>query len=254
MAHPIAGFVALAYTISWTLWLIAFLLGEGWPARVVFVAGAFGPPAAGAIMVTVTGGSLAAWAKAIVRWRVPVRYWLYALGLPAVLFVAANVILVALGEQVEWSLSAERVAPYLATFTVTLFFLGAQEEPGWRGYALPRLQQRFSPVRATLLLGLAWGLWHLPVAGPAGAIVPFVLAFFYTWVYNRTGSVLLAILLHASFTPAQDHLILMNPASHGTTDAAIGLVYLVGAAALVVLTRGRLGFDAQANARRIDGP
>jgi uncharacterized protein len=254
VAHPLGGFVAAAYTISWTLWLVAFLIGgDSSLGRAVFVAGAFGPPAAGALMVKVTGGSLAAWARAIVRWRVPARYWLYALGLPAALFVVANVILAGLGEPVDWSLGADRLVPYLTTFLVTLLFLGAQEEPGWRGYALPRLQVRFSPLKATVILGLVWGLWHLPVAGPAGAIVPFVLAFFYTWLYNRTGSVLLAILLHASFTPAQDHLILIGSASHGVTDAAIGAVYLVGVLALVLLTRGRLGFDPAANARRIEG-
>lgn len=62
---------------------------------------------------------------------------------------------------------------------------------------------------ATPILGLAWGIWHIPLYGPLGFVVPLVLAFFYIWLYNRTGSVLLCILLHASFTPAQNHLILL---------------------------------------------
>ena len=61
---------------------------------------------------------------------------------------------------------------------------------------------------ATLILGIGWGVWHIPLYGPAGFVVPMVLAFFYTWLYNRTRSVLLCILLHASFTAAQDHLLL----------------------------------------------
>jgi membrane protease YdiL (CAAX protease family) len=251
--HPFATFVGLTYTISWSLWLAAFLIGDGSPvAAVVFVAGAFGPALAGAATLVITGGSLGTWARSIVRWRVPVRFWLYALGLPAALFAAANVLLLTLGQPIEWSLAGGRLVPYLGTFVMTLFFLGAQEEPGWRGYALPRLQQRYTPVRATLILGVVWGLWHLPVAGPAGAIVPFVLAFFYTYLYNRTGSVLLAILLHASFTPAQEHLILTPATVHGASDAAIGLAYLAGVVLLLVSTRGRLGFDAEANALRID--
>lgn len=169
------------------------------------------------------------------------------MGLPVALFGCANLILAVLGEPVDLSVIGKRVVPYLVTFLATLFLLGAQEEPGWRGYALPRLQERYSPIKATLVLGLAWGLWHLPVAGPIAFVVPFVLAFFYTWVYNRTGSVLLAILLHASFTPAQDHLILLAEETHGTTDLAMGIVYLVGALTLVVATRGRLGFDADRN-------
>lgn len=134
---------------------------------------------------------------------------------------------------------------------LTLFFLGAQEEPGWRGFALPRLQERFSPLTATLVLGLIWGVWHVPLYGPVGFVVPFVLAFFYTWVFNRTGSTFMAILLHASFTPAQDHLILLSDETHGTTDVAMGLAYLVGALVVVALTRGRLGFDRRQNRKVI---
>lgn len=78
-------------------------------------------------------------------------------------------------------------------------------------------------------------------------MVPLVLAFSYTWLYNRTGSVLLCILLHASFTPAQDHLILLpsNTIHPGSGVNAIDFdvigTYLVAALALVVITRGRLG-------------
>jgi membrane protease YdiL (CAAX protease family) len=165
----------------------------------------------------------------------------------------ANLLLVALGEPVEWSLLGERILPYAGTFLLTLFFLGAQEEPGWRGFALPRLQERFSPVKATLVLGLIWGVWHVPLYGPVGFVVPMVLAFFYTWVYNRTGSTLMPILLHASFTPAQDHLILLSEETHGTTDVAMGLAYLVGLLVIVGLTRGRLGFDPERNKTAIDG-
>lgn len=251
-ARPLIAFVAITYAISWSLWLLSLLLGGDGSALGVlaFIAGGFGPAAAAAIVLSATGQSLRTWARAIVHWRVPGRFWLYALGLPAVLYGVVNVLLVVFGEQVEWSLLGERVVPYLGTFVATMFLLGGQEEPGWRGFALPRLQTRFSPMAATAILGAVWGLWHLPL-GPLNTIVPFFLAFFYTWLYNRTGSVLLAILLHASFTPAQDHLILQPEITRGTADLAVGIAYLVGIALVVVLTRGRLGFDREANEERI---
>lgn len=123
---------------------------------------------------------------------------------------------------------------------------GALEDPGWRGFGLPMLQQRYSPVVATLIIGLAWGVWHVPIYGPAGFVVPMVLAFPYTLLWNRTRSVGLCILMHASFTPAQDYLILLARERAYTTaldtpDWAILGVYLVTALALVVGTKGRLG-------------
>ena len=253
--HPILGFAALTYAISWGLWLVSFLAGgdESVVGVVLFVLGGFGPAAAAFIVLRSTGGSIRSWARSIVRWRVPFHYWLYALGLPATLMGFANLLLIALGEPVEWSLLGDRILPYLGTFLLTLFFLGAQEEPGWRGYALPRLQERYSPAKATLVLGLIWGVWHVPLYGPVGFIVPMVLAFFYTWLYNRTGSVLMAILLHASLTPAQDHLILLPEEAHGTTDLAMGIAYLVGVLLIVGLTRSRLGFDRSVNREPIGG-
>ena len=73
-------------------------------------------------------------------------------------------------------------------------------------------------------------------------MVPLVLAFYYTWLYNKTKSVLLCILLHASFTPAQDHLLLT--ADSPLVDAVLLATYLVGAGVLIALTRGRLGYGA----------
>lgn len=253
-SRPVIAFVALAYAISWGLWLVSYLLGgdESALGMVVFVLGGFGPALAAFAVLRATDGSVRAWVSSILRWRVPVRCWLYALGLPAVVMGSANLVLVALGEQVDWSLFGDRILPYAGTFLLTLFFLGAQEEPGWRGFALPRLQERFSPVKATLVLGLIWGVWHIPLYGPVGFVVPLVLAFFYTWIFNRTGSTLMAILLHASFTPAQDHLILLSEETHGTTDVAMGLAYLVGALVVVASTRGRLGFDRRRNEAVID--
>jgi membrane protease YdiL (CAAX protease family) len=252
--HPVVAFVAGTYLLSWSLWLIAFRFGgdESVIGSIFFVAGGLGPAVAAAIVLILTGGSLRAWGRSIVKWRVPVRFWLYALGLPVLLLAAANLMLMAFGEPVDWSLLGSRVGPYLGTFAVTLFLLGGLEEPGWRGFALPRLQQRFTPFKATLVIGVVWGLWHLPLGVP-NIIVPFFLAFFYTWLYNRTGSVLLAILLHASFTPAQDHLLLLPEEVHGAGDVAIGVAYLVGVALMVALTRGRLGFNQWANAARVNG-
>ena len=97
-----------------------------------------------------------------------------------------------------------------------------------------------------MIIGLVWGVWHVPIYGPLGFLIPMILAFFYTFLWARTRSVLLAIVLHASFTPAQDHLILLpRDEAYSTAidapDLAILGVYLAAVAALLLLTRGRLG-------------
>jgi membrane protease YdiL (CAAX protease family) len=247
--HPVVAFVALAYTVSWLTWWPA-LLGLGGVALIIL--GGLGPLVAAWVVTRHTGSSVRAWALQIIRWRVPFRYYLYALGLPPLLYGLVDVALALHGYDIDPSLLLERVPGYLATLVFVAVLGGGLEEPGWRGFALPRLQQRYTPVVATLFLGLAWGVWHVPLYGPLGFVVPMVLAFFYTWLYNRTGSVLLCILLHASFTPAQDHLVLLPDAvveaeALGTIDFVILGTYVAAALVLVILTRGRLGRRPGAN-------
>src|SRR5688572_4265680 len=155
--HPLIFYFALTYAISWPLWLLSRLAG-GTLGTVLLVIGGFGPAIAAAVTLRRSGSSLSDWARGIVRWRLPVVYYAYALALPPLIMVVMNLGLAALGSQLEWSLIAGRVPAYLQTFLLTALIFGGQEEPGWRGFALPRLQQRHSPLVATLILGLAWGV------------------------------------------------------------------------------------------------
>lgn len=240
--HPFLAFVGLAYAFSWSCWLLAGVGGGTIP----FLIGGLGPVIAAGVVTRVTGGSLRAWLRPVWRWRVGARWWAYALGLPALLYGVVTVVLQVTGSPVEWSLVLDRLPAYAGTFVFVLLLGGALEEPGWRGFGLPLLQERYSPVRATLLLGLVWGIWHVPLYGPAGFVVPMVLAFFYTVLWNRTHSVALCILLHASFTPAQDQLILMARSQAYTEildapDLAILGTYLAAVLVLLAVTKGRLG-------------
>jgi uncharacterized protein len=239
-ARPLLAFVLLAYGISWLLWAPAVLGVGGGAGAVLLAAGAFGPAVAAAVVVRSSGGSVRGWLRPLLRWRVPGRYWAYALGLPVALFLSTNVVLALLGEQVELDRLGTATASWVATFVVVALVGGGQEEPGWRGFALDRLQARHSPLAATALLGLIWGLWHLPLYG-IGFLGPMLFAVFYTWLWNRTGSLLLCVVLHGAFTPSLDHLVLVEDSL--VVDATILAVLLAAAVALVVLTRGRLGFD-----------
>ena len=133
--HRFLAFVVLAYAISWSLWLVAAVGG----GRVPFLLGALGPMAAAAIVTVWSGRSLAAWIRPVWRWRVPVRWWLYALGLPTALYAVVTLVLRLLGEPVNWSLATDRLPAYLSGFVFVLFVGGALEEPGGRGFGLPVL-------------------------------------------------------------------------------------------------------------------
>jgi membrane protease YdiL (CAAX protease family) len=125
----------------------------------------------------------------------------------------------------------------LVSLLRNLVIPGLSEEPGWRGFALPRLQARFSPLVASLVLGILWAVWHAPARlggleakSLADTLVEWSLIlcvnFIFTWFYNRTqGSILSTVFLHASMNATGDFL-------PGTLGA---IVLLVVAAVLVVV-------------------
>jgi membrane protease YdiL (CAAX protease family) len=97
------------------------------------------------------------------------------------------------------------------SFLKNLLFTAALEEPGWRGFLLPRLQQRFSPLMASLLVWLPWALWHAPLDFSGGIgrswmsylqirVIFFLpVAILLTWLYNRSGGNLLCVaIFHAA--------------------------------------------------------
>lgn len=134
---------------------------------------------------------------------------------------------VALGFAVAgiYYLLAGRPPGVIASFTFTTFlgtvlshlFRGPLgEEVGWRGFALPRLQARYSALKSSLILGLVVVVWHIPTFFIQGlsrtALLVFIVAFVVallsfvvvmTWLYNHTGgSLLLAVLMHLGFNVA----------------------------------------------------
>ena len=143
------------------------------------------------------------WAK----WRVGLRWYLAAVS-PAVLVFALTGAYLLLGGKAPGP-EGHYSLPSLIGLAVTVVFTGATgEELGWRGFALPRLQGRFSALTSSLIVGLWWGLWHVPgwiimndvpSLGYVGSFMLTLVAqsVFITWLVNNTGgSVLMATLHH----------------------------------------------------------
>jgi membrane protease YdiL (CAAX protease family) len=228
------------------------------------VLGGFGPLAAAATMTKLTGASIRVWFKGLFHWRVAARWYAFAIGVPVALVIAMTAEFALLGERLDWSVLDERLVAFLPSLFLVALAGGGNEEPGWRGFALPRLQDRMTPVRATLLLGVLWAPWHLPLLFaaadsshglPTGGVMILAAltlvsivgyAFAYTYLLNRTGSVLLCILMHAAFNTALSSAGLRTEAALQKWDyvlmLALGAVTIwVAVAMLIRLTGGQLG-------------
>lgn len=153
---------------------------------------------------------------------------------------------------------------------------GFFEEVGWTGFAYPRMRARFGALAGAVLLGLLWGVWHLPVVDSLGAASPhdgalpaFFAAFvavvmavrvLIAWVYANTGSVLMAQLLHASATGS---LVVLSaprvtPAQEAAWYLAYAAVLWVVAVGLVIATYsptlvGRVGRRSNSRKTNLGG-
>ncbi len=142
---------------------------------------------------------------------------------------------------------------------LTTLFTGGNEEPGWRGFALPRLLKWHSPLIASLVLGVIWVAWHLPVffTEEWGGDTPFVwflvnvlgLSIIMTWLFLRPGrSVIPAMLFHGGTNVVGSYFPLTTDVVPGAPDFFVlrGSVYWAIAIALLIVTRGGLGLEREA--------
>ena len=220
--YELVGYFGLCFAIAWAVWIPAGILAPGSSALVI--PGAWAPTIAAVLITWIMEGrsGLSVLFRGLWKWRVKVRYYLFAVfGMLSVglLSVGIHVLLggsppdpfeiaTRFGLPVEQAYLLIAFSPII--FLTTVFVGGPiAEELGWRGYAQPRMQTRIGAGWAGLVIGLIWSLWHLPlfyyfpsaVAGlPLAYYVPLVsaLGVLFAWLYNQTGgSVLLCILFHA---------------------------------------------------------
>jgi uncharacterized protein len=146
--------------------------------------------------------------RRLFEWRVGARWYLFATG-----YMAAIKLTVALVHRVatgSWPRFGDEAWYVIVVAIVISTPIQAGEEIGWRGYALPRLAARFGFARASILLGLIWACWHLPLfflpgidkygqSFPVWALGVTALSVAITWLYAHTNeSLLLAMLMHSA--------------------------------------------------------
>jgi membrane protease YdiL (CAAX protease family) len=175
---------------------------------------------AGIVLTAVEGrkGGVRELLKRGLIWRVGIQWWAFAL-LFAIIPSVAGLYLFNLfgGPTVDWS----GLGPLYSVVPMILFltiFAGMGEEFGWRGFAMPRLQTRYNALVSSIIIGVLWGIWHIPLYFLEGSLqysfrmdaglIPAVLGYTvyliawsiqYTWLFNNTkGSVLLAAVFHGA--------------------------------------------------------
>lgn len=210
--HRLATFFVLAYVLSWYPWIIALVRGTTSGPNPL------GPLVAGVIVTAAIYGrkGLREFFGCIVRWRVGLRWYAVVFLLPPVLCLIAAALTVCFTRIEVPALTVDKLRELPDHFIFILLFIGLGEEPGWRGFALPQLQARHSPMKASLVLAPLWALWHLPLIGnefPWPIVPAFLLSVIggtcmLTWLFNGTrGSVLLAMLFHATINTVGAGLI-----------------------------------------------
>lgn len=253
--HPVIAYFVLAFVLSWAIELPLAASAQGWlripvPPALHYLA-SFGPLVSALIITAATEGrpGVRHLLAGVVKWRVG-RGWVLVALSPIALFGVAAIVgyttngtwpnLVLLGE-VDY-------LPYLGVggaFLLWLLTFGVGEEIGWRGYALPRLQQGQSALTATLILGTVWALWHLPAffyrdtymaMGLVTGLPLFLLSLLaasimFTWLYNSTqGSLLMVIVFHALFD-----LLSVSRAGGGYAASMMSAGVMIWAVLIVIL-------------------
>ena len=263
-------FFALAYALTWVVWIPAGLADRGtitmgMPTFPLYVLGGFGPLAAAVILSARHGGPgavRALFAQLHPR-RVPGRWFLIPVLLVPLGLVPVGGFLAAGGELPGGQALLNIGFTFLAQLVIVATIGGGlDEEMGWRGYALPRMLRTTHPVTASIVIGLLWAPWHLPLwLDPTGthAAYPFWVFLVDTvarsvligWLYCASGgSLLIAIWAHALANSADGvrYQILGDDKGDLVHQLTMVAAHLIAAAVVIAVTRGRLGAD------RLAGP
>lgn len=237
---PVIWFFTLTYVMSWGIWLPSRLfLSSIFPeiSSSLHTLGIFAPTFAAIIVTGAIKGEpgIIELLKRITYWRVGWPWYLFALFSTAVMgFLAIRLYVIIGGIAPAFSFSFFIYLPGILT-------MGLTEEYGWRGFALPELQKKFSALTSAVIIGVIWASWHFvitpgnPLFRLGFTLEIVLLSIIFTWLYNNTnGSILLVALYHTVMNILGDNLRI--PAIPG-----LWLIYLLLELLLVAVIVWRYG-------------
>lgn len=258
--NPITSFIkrypqGVFWGIAYVTGNVGYVLSRLYPSDLwqFFVWGVF----LGGVFVTAIAdgrSGLRVYFSRIVRWRVALKWYVVALFLPVLINLAAIGLNIVSGAEMETNIQLPSAPQVVAFFVMIFFFISLGEEPGFRGFALPRLLIGRSALSASLILGVLHAIWHLPLF-IGGEMSPFSTtliilagAVMFTWIFNNThGSVLIAMLFH---TMVDLSVAYFEPLFSGANAQNLSIwqmvMYVATASLIVVLTGRELGRKPEA--------
>lgn len=219
--YPVFSFVLFAYLFSWALWIPLVFLAKDVSINPTFliIIGGFGPFISAIIQTRLTKGkgSIIFWLKNIFSLKLNYKWYLFSFILP---LIAGMLTVFFYGLLNQQAVDTSLISPFFAypILLAFIFFLGGgQEEPGWRGYALPQLLKTNSPFIASIFIAIMWTFWHTPlffVEGSAQHNISFVwyfgnniaISIIFTVLYLKVQSVLPAMILHAGLNALGNYI------------------------------------------------
>lgn len=233
--HPLTSFFVLAYALSW------------WSVPVDGTIFAFGPLLAAIAVSALIGGKaeLIAWLRRCTQWRASLGWYALALLLPFGINAFAAALTVLLGAPMPTAAQLARWPEMFLVFALYLVAFGPLgEEPGWRGFAMPRLAIGRTALGASLVLGLFVAAWHLPLVlmGHQPAVIllaTFAAQIMYTWLANHaSGSVLIVMVAHAAQGACGDYFGPMFSGAGATLETWLLVAIQVGVALILAAYAG----------------
>lgn len=208
--HSVIIFFVLTYSFSWILWMPMVLTNQ--ESRLLLIAGTFGPTSAALLLTGLNKGRNGLWEllSRFFIWRVSIFWYLFSFFATLLVVMASIGIHTAMGGAVPQFNDPRKLYLVIPVFAYVLFLSVLGEEIGWRGYVLPRLQHKYGALIASLIIGVIWGMWHLPefwMENNFHRQIPFILfllqdialSIVLTWLYNSTEKSLLIVnLFHAA--------------------------------------------------------
>jgi len=210
--HQLLSFFGISYAMMLGVIFAFIYLNPSKPLQpwsLVWFLSIFSPSVSALIVTWIIGGmpEIKRLLSGFTRWKVGIRWYFAAVFLFLGPLVIA-LIYMALGNPFPGLRPGETASSMLGTILFTLFSGPIAEEMGWRGFALPRLQAKFSALASSIILGVIWTCWHIPlffVTGATQMSIPFpiylvlviTITIYLTWLYNNThGSFIITILAH----------------------------------------------------------